>query len=317
MKFRKVGHSGLQVSEITLGSWLTYGKTVEDNTAEKIIERAIELGINSFDCADIYERGAAETVLGNVLKKYKRSDLVVATKVFWPMSDDVNDRGLSRKHIMESIDKSLERLQMDYVDIYYCHRYDENTPLEETLEALNDIVRAGKALYIGVSMWSAQQVAHAYEIIVRRGFSKIIVNQPPYNLIDRAIEQLDMFTHDKLGLGQMVFSPLAQGILTGKYNNGIPEGSRMANEAVSATIARDFEKKVAMAKDFQVVADNLNISLAELSLAWILSHREVASCIIGATSVAQLEENIKGIDVTLHSETLVTLDTIHDTHTVL
>ncbi|MGL5043131.1 MAG: aldo/keto reductase family protein [Culicoidibacterales bacterium] len=317
MKYRQVGHSGLRVSEITLGSWLTYGKSVADNTAEQIIARAIELGINSFDCADVYELGAAERVLGKSLAPYTRSDFVISTKVFWPMSANINDRGLSRKHIMESIDKSLERLQMNYVDIYYCHRYDQSTPLEETLEALNDIIRIGKALYVGVSMWSGDQLLHAKEIITRRGFSQIIVNQPPYNLINRDIEAYDMPVSSRLGIGQMVYSPLAQGILTGKYNTGIPSDSRMANPAISGTMKDDFTNKIALARQYQVIADSLEIPLAQLSLSWILSHKEVASCIIGATSVQQLEENVLGIHFTCTPGILEQLNKVFNHHSAI
>lgn len=228
MKYRRLGGSGLKVSEISLGSWLTYGGYVERENAEKSIRTAYDLGINFFDTANVYERGAAEELVGKVLKDYPRESYVLATKVFGQMGDGPNDKGLSRKHIVEQANASLKRLGHDYVDIYYCHRHDPETPLEETLRALDDLVRQGKILYIGVSEWQASQIAEALGVADRYLLDRIVVNQPIYNMFERYIEKEVMPLSERHGIGQVVFSPLAQGLLTGKYNStsDIPSDSR-------------------------------------------------------------------------------------------
>lgn len=232
MKYRNVGRSGLRVSEVGLGSWLTYGTATERDTAIECIDTAYRLGVNFFDTANAYNRGEAEKLVGEALRKYPRSSYVLATKVYFPMGDGPNDRGLSRKHIMEQCDASLKRLGVDYIDLYQCHRFDASTSLEETLFALDDLVRQGKILYAGVSEWSAAQISQAKAIEDKRNLRPIISNQPIYNMLVRYIEKDVIPTSEQFGVGQVVFSPLAQGILTGKYQPGsaIPEDSRAAND---------------------------------------------------------------------------------------
>src|SRR5690554_3954462 len=233
MQYRKLGRSGLKVSAVSLGGWTTYGQTVEEqNVVQRIIDRALELGVNFFDIADVYARGKAEELMGAALDASgaERHHLVVSSKVFGRMSDDVNDRGLSRKHIMESIDRSLDRLGFDYLDIYFAHRYDEETPLEETVEAFSDVVRSGRAHYWGTSMWTAAQIARAHAFERSNGLVAPVTEQPQYSLLarERVAEQIAPAALD-LGVGLVVFSPLAQGMLTGKYDDGVPEGSRFDN----------------------------------------------------------------------------------------
>ncbi|MCD6100473.1 MAG: aldo/keto reductase, partial [Candidatus Marinimicrobia bacterium] len=229
MEYRRVGRSGLKVSVFGLGGWLTFGESVKDKKIiNRIIKTAYEKGINYFDIADVYALGEAEKLMGEVLREYPRHRLVIASKVFWPMSDDINDRGLSRKHIFESIDKSLKRIGTDYIDIYYCHRFDPEVPLEETLKAMSDLVHQGKILYWGTSMWSHAQILEAMMLCERYGLYKPIVEQPVYNLIIREhFEKEVKPSIEKFGIGAIVFSPLLSGILTGKYDEGIPPGSRL------------------------------------------------------------------------------------------
>lgn len=228
MQYRRLGASGLKVSEISLGSWLTYGGYVERQNAVQAIESAYELGVNFFDTANVYERGEAEKVVGETLKAYPRESYVLATKVFGAMGDGPNDRGLSRKHVTEQCHASLKRLGHDYIDLYYCHRFDDQTPMEETLRALDDLLRQGKILYVGVSMWTAAQMAEALAIADRYLLDRIVVNQPVYNLFDRHIEKEIIPFGERNGIGQVVYSPLAQGLLTGKYSSAsaFPEDSR-------------------------------------------------------------------------------------------
>ena len=221
MKYRRLGKSGLKVSEISLGSWLTYGKTVEDDTAVKTIRRAYELGINSFDSANVYEQGQGEKVMAKALSVFPRESYVITTKAFWPMGDGPNDRGLSRKHVFEQLHASLKRMELDYVDIFYCHRYDPETPVEETLRTIDDMIRQGKVLYAGVSEWSAAQIEEAIAVADRYLLDRIVVNQPVYNMLNRYIEPEIIPVSEKYGIGQIVFSPLAQGLLTGKYRGKI------------------------------------------------------------------------------------------------
>ena len=230
MKYRRLGRTGLKVSEVSLGSWLTYGGYVERENAVNAIKTAYDLGINFFDTANVYEKGAAEVLVGETLKAYPRESYVLATKAFWPMGDGPNDRGLSRKHIMEQAHASLKRLGHDYVDIFYCHRHDPETPLDETLRAIDDLVRQGKVLYVGVSEWQASQIAEALTVADRYLLDRIVVNQPIYNMFERYIEKEIIPLSERSGIGQVVFSPLAQGLLTGKYTSAsdIPADSRAA-----------------------------------------------------------------------------------------
>ena len=225
MNYRNLGRSGVKVSEVALGSWLTYGNATEDKTAAKCIKRAFDVGINFFDTANVYARGKAEKVVGKALREYQRDSYVLATKVFFPMGDGPNDRGLSRKHIMEQCHLSLQRLGTDYIDLYQCHRYDDQTPLDETLRALDDLVTQGKVLYVGVSQWSAQNIQDALNLDEKWGYDRIVSNQPVYNAINRDLEKEVMPLCETEGIGQIVYSPLAQGVLTGKYLPGEPPPS--------------------------------------------------------------------------------------------
>ena len=297
MKYRRIGKSGLKVSEISLGSWLTYGRSIEDKQSESIIHKAIESGVNFIDIADAYAKGKAEEAVGKAIKPFKRSDLVISTKLFWPMSDDVNDRGLSRKHIMESIDKSLKRIGTDYIDIYFCHRYDEETEVEETVRAMDDMLRQGKILYWGTSVWEAGQIQNANDIAGKFGAYAPIVEQPRYNMLDRHIETKIMPTCRSNGMGITVWSPLAEGILTGKYVDGIPAGSRAETSQFINDDLTD-EKRGKVIKLMEL-AKTHGITLAQLALAWLLKREEISCAIVGATSLKQLEENLKAKDVEL------------------
>ncbi|GEQ32752.1 aldo/keto reductase family protein [Marinilactibacillus psychrotolerans] len=313
MEYRQLGNSGLKVSEIALGSWLTYGKTVEDTTAEDCIRLAYEKGINFFDTANVYEQGQAEKVLGKVLKEYDRDKVVVATKVYFPMGDGPNDRGLSRKHIIEQCDRSLQRLGMDYVDLYQCHRFDPTVPLEETIMALEDLVKQGKVLYTGVSEWSAAQIEKAQGIIQHRGYHKMVSNQPVYNLLQRYIEKEILPVSESHGMGQIVFSPLAQGVLTGKYkpNAEIPKDSRAANKEIGRFVDRYMDNETLEAvQKIDSIADQLDLSLVQLSLAWILRQPGVSSAIIGASKPSQIEVNVQASGIKLSQDVLDEIDKV-------
>ncbi|MGN7360292.1 aldo/keto reductase family protein [Paenibacillus sp. SAF-054] len=310
MKYRRLGGSGLKVSEISLGSWLTYGGYVERENAVNSIKTAYDLGINFFDTANVYERGAAEVLVGEALKAYPRESYVLATKAFWPMGDGPNDRGLSRKHIMEQAHASLKRLQHDYMDIFYCHRHDPETPLEETLRALDDLVRQGKVLYVGVSEWQASQIAEALGVADRYLLDRIVVNQPQYNMFERYIEKEIMPLCERSGIGQVVFSPLAQGLLTGKYTSAseIPEGSRAAKlEWMRKGIT---EQKISQVKQLEGIAGELGVSVGNLALAWILRNSNVASALVGASRPEQVTENAKASDVELSAEVIDRIEEI-------
>lgn len=313
MKYRRVGSSGLKVSEIGLGSWLTYGTATEKEAAEACIRTAFDNGINFFDTSNAYGRGEGEKALGAVLKHYERSAYVLSTKVYFPMDKGPNDRGLSRKHIMEQCNASLKRLGVDYIDIYFCHRYDNETPLEETLRTLDDLVRQGKILYAAVSEWSPVQIADAVDISRRLKLNPLISNQPIYNMFERYIEQEVMPLSIREGIGQIVFSPLAQGILTGKYKPGQPRpaDSRGANESINGVIKSYFRDEVLqVVQQLENVAKELGLSLSQLALAWVLRQQGVSSALIGATKPAQIEENVKAVGVELSSDTLKHIDNI-------
>jgi voltage-dependent potassium channel beta subunit len=313
MKYRRLGNSGLKISEIGLGSWLTYGKSVNNQTAYDCIHKAYESGINFFDTANAYENGRAEEVLGEVLKEYPRSSYVVATKLFFPMGPGPNDRGLSRKHIMEQCDASLKRLGLDYIDLYQCHRFDPEVPMEETLYALDDLVRQGKILYAGVSEWSAAQIEKAAGIGKAYQLRPIISNQPIYNMLERYIESEVLPVSNENGVGQIVFSPLAQGILTGKYqpNSEKPADSRAANDSVNFVINSYFRDDVLTSvQKLNNLAAELGVTLSQLSLAWILRHPGISSAIVGASKPQQVEENVKAIDINLNHEVLKEIDSI-------
>ncbi|MBD2870574.1 aldo/keto reductase family protein [Paenibacillus arenilitoris] len=310
MKYRKLGKSGLKVSEISLGSWLTYGGYVERENAVKAIQAAYGLGINFFDTANVYERGEAEKLMGETLKAFPRESYVLATKVFGQMGDGPNDRGLSRKHIMEQCHASLQRLGADYVDLYYCHRHDPNTPLEETLRALDDLVRQGKVLYVGVSEWTASQMAEAHAIADRYLLDRIVANQPIYNAFNRYIEKEVIPFGERSGIGQVVFSPLAQGLLTGKYSSAgdVPADSRAAKlEGMRKGVT---EEKIAKVQELGKVAAELDLSVGQLALAWILRQPNVSSALVGASRPEQVEENAKASGVELSAEALERIEQI-------
>jgi len=312
MQYRKLGHSGLQVSEISLGSWLTLGSSVDHGGTARIVERAVELGINFFDSADVYANGAAEEALGAALRAVPRRHLVIATKCFFPMSEQPNDRGLSRKHVFESVHDSLRRLGTDYLDLHQCHRADPATPVEETVRAYEDLIRQGKVLYWGVSEWSAAQIAEACRAADATGGYRPISNQPQYNVFRRGIEAEVLPTCEREGLGQVVFSPLAQGVLTGKYQGGaLPADSRAAddfrNQFMSAFLERDVLARV---EALRPLAEELGVTLSQLALAWCLRQRGVSSVIVGVTRISQLEDNAGAAGVALPDEIAAKIDAI-------
>ncbi|GAB4469187.1 MAG: aldo/keto reductase family protein [Armatimonadaceae bacterium] len=295
MKYRRLGKQGVKVSEVSLGSWLTYGGATEDATATSCIEKAYDLGINFFDTANAYARGKSEEVVGKALKAYRRDSFVLATKVFFPMGDGPNDRGLSRKHIYEQCHLSLKRLGTDYIDLYQCHRYDAETPLDETLMALDDLARQGKILYYGVSQWSAVQIADAVHRTRQLGLHPISSNQPVYNAINRGLENEVMPLCGREGIGLVVYSPLAQGLLTGKYKPGqeLPEGSRAADPNQNMFLNKGELDQQLLEKIQKLVpiAERNNLTMSQLALAWCLRRPEVSSVIIGASKPEQVEDN--------------------------
>lgn len=310
MKYRRLGRTGLKVSEVSLGSWLTYGGYVERENAVNAIKTAYDLGINFFDTANVYEKGAAEVLVGETLKAYPRESYVLATKAFWPMGDGPNDRGLSRKHIMEQAHASLKRLSHDYVDIFYCHRHDPETPLDETLRAIDDLVRQGKVLYVGVSEWQASQIAEALTVADRYLLDRIVVNQPIYNMFERYIEKEIIPLSERSGIGQVVFSPLAQGLLTGKYTSAsdIPADSRAAKlEWMRKGIT---EEKIAKVRELEKIAAELDVSVGNLALAWILRQPNVASALVGASRPEQVTENAKASGIELSEEVQARIEEI-------
>lgn len=297
MKYRNIGKAGIKISEIALGSWMTdlKGGSKED-IAKETVKLAYESGINFFDCADAYSDGAAEQFLGKVLKDFPRKELVISSKVYFPTGTGVNDRGLSRKHIMENCNQSLKNMQLDYLDLYYCHRFDENTNLEETLRAMSDLVAQGKVLYYGVSEeWGSARIEEAQKIIDKLGLYPISVIQPQYNMIDRYIEHEIMGTCRKYGIGITSFSPLAQGLLTGKYKKGqpYPEGSRATHQADKQINNLLTDDNLAIVDELTKVANDLGTNVSILSMAWILQHSEISCVIAGASNSSQLENNIK------------------------
>ena len=312
MKFRYLGNSGLKISEITYGNWLTHGSQVENETATQCVKAAIENGITTFDTADVYANTAAETVLGEALKGERRQSLEIFTKVFGPTGPKGhNDVGLSRKHILESIDGSLRRLQTDYVDLYQAHRFDYETPLEETFQAFADVVRSGKALYIGVSEWTADQL-RAGAALAKELKVQLISNQPQYSALYRVIEAEVVPTSKELGISQIVWSPIAQGVLTGKYKPGAarPEGSRATDDKGGAQmISRWMQDDIlTRVQDLAPIAAELDLTSAQLAVAWVLQNENVASAIIGASRPEQVKENVVASDVTIPAELMARID---------
>ena len=308
MNFRKLGSSDIEVSEISLGSWLTYSGGVERERAKACVDAAFDAGINFIDTANVYGRGAAETLLGEVLTAHERSSYVLATKVYFPMSD--SDRGLSAAQIHKQIDASLERLQTDYVDLYQCHRYDNHTPLEETMGALSEVVRSGKARHIGFSEWPAEKIEQSLALA---GIVRWVSSQPQYSMLWRSPEAEVIPLCEAEGISQIVWSPLAQGVLSGKYRAGEPPpaDSRAASESMGGFIDRLIEPSVLSAVEgLRAVADQAGLTMVELALAWVLREQNVASAIIGASRPEQVHANAAASGVTLDADTLAAVDRV-------
>jgi voltage-dependent potassium channel beta subunit len=295
VRYRKLGRWGLRVSEISLGSWLTFGTAVDDDRAARIVRRALDLGVNLFDTANVYGQGRAEEVLGRALAGVDRSSYVVATKVFGEMGPGPNDRGLARKHVVEQCDASLRRLGVERIDLYQCHRDDPEVPLEELCRTMDDLIRWGKVLYWGVSEWEPARIEDAVRLCEREGLHPPVSDQPRYSMLERGIEEAVLPTCRALGLGAIVFSPLAQGVLTGKYRRRgeIPPGSRAARQATRGFVQRFLTPEIlARVERLRAVAAEAGLTLGQLALAWVLRRPEVASAIVGATDPRQLEENV-------------------------
>jgi len=312
MEFRYLGRSGLKVSSLTYGNWLTHGSQVENDVATQCVRAALDAGITSFDTADVYANGAAETVLGDALKGERRESLEIFTKVYWPTGPKGhNDVGLSRKHIAESINLSLTRLQTDYVDLYQAHRFDTETPLEETMQAFAQVVRQGKALYIGVSEWTADQLRAGHALATELGI-QLISSQPQYSMLWRVIEDEVIPTSRELGISQIVWSPVAQGVLTGKYRPGapLPAGSRATDEKGGANMIKRFmnDDVLTRVQALQPIAAELDLTMAQLAVAWVLSNDNVAAALVGASRPEQVQENVKASGVQLEDDVLKRID---------
>jgi aryl-alcohol dehydrogenase-like predicted oxidoreductase len=315
VEFRHLGKSGLKVSEISYGNWLTHGSQIEEEVAHACVRRALDEGITTFDTADVYANTVAESVLGRALSGVRRESVEICTKVYWPTGPGgPNDSGLSRKHIRESIDASLTRLKTDYVDLYQAHRYDHATPLEETMEAFADVVHRGKALYIGVSEWTAQQIRDAHAL-ARELRVPLVSNQPQYNILWRVIEAEVIPTCLELGIGQIVWSPIGQGVLTGKYLPGEPppDESRAAHESAGQPMrSRMSDDVLARVQRLNPIADQAGLSLAQLAIAWVLANPAVSSAIIGASRPDQVSENVKASGQKLSADVLAKIDEVVD-----
>jgi aryl-alcohol dehydrogenase-like predicted oxidoreductase len=313
MEYRHLGRSGLLVSEISYGNWITHGSQVEEDAALACVRAALDNGVTTFDTADVYAGTKAESVLGRALKDERRDGLEIFTKVFWPTGPGRNDRGLSRKHILRSIEGSLRRLQTDYVDLYQAHRYDYSTPLEETMAAFADVVRAGKALYIGVSEWRAEEIRAAAGLARDLGVP-LVSNQPQYNMLWRVIEAEVVPTCEELGLSQVVWSPIAQGVLTGKYRPGAtpPAGSRATDSAGGADFIRHWlaDDILRRVEELEPIAAELGLSMAQLAVAWVLQNDNVASAIVGATRPEQVVDNVRASGVRLEADVLKRIDDV-------
>ncbi|MFD5319891.1 aldo/keto reductase family protein [Streptomyces sp. NPDC127098] len=313
MEYRHLGRSGLLISEIAYGNWLTHGSQVEEEAATACVRAALDAGITTFDTADVYAETRAESVLGRALKGERREGLEIFTKVYWPTGPGRNDRGLSRKHIMESINNSLRRLQTDYVDLYQAHRYDRFTPLEETMSAFADVVHSGKAHYIGVSEWPAEQIRRAHALATELRIP-LVSSQPQYSMLWRVIEGDVIPTSEELGLGQIVWSPIAQGVLTGKYLPGQqpPEGSRATDTKGGANMISRFlrDEVLEAVQRLRPLADEAGLSLAQLAVAWVLQNPNVSAAIVGASRPEQVGENAKAAGVKLDADLLKRIDEV-------
>ena len=312
MEFRHLGRSGLKISSITYGNWLTHGSQVENDVATQCVRAALDSGITSFDTADVYANGAAETVLGEALKGERRESLEIFTKVYWPTGPKGhNDVGLSRKHVAESINLSLTRLQTDYVDLYQAHRFDPQTPLEETMQAFAQVIRQGKALYIGVSEWTAEQIRAGHALAADLGI-QLISSQPQYSMLWRVIEQEVVPTCRELGVSQIVWSPIAQGVLSGKYKPGeaLPAGSRATDAKGGAETIKRFitDDVLTRVQALRPIADELDLTMAQLAIAWVLTNDNVAAALVGASRPEQVRDNVKAAGVSLPQDVLTRID---------
>jgi voltage-dependent potassium channel beta subunit len=311
MEHRHLGRSGMKVSEIAYGNWITHGSQVAEDAAKACVAAALDEGITTFDTADVYARGRAEEVLGRALHGLRRESVEIFTKVYWPTGAGPNDRGLSRKHIMESAHASLRRLQTDYLDLYQAHRYDHETPLEETLRAFDDLVRQGKVLYVGVSEWRAEEISAALAIAGQLGLDRIVSNQPQYNMLWRVIEAEVLPLCMKEGIGQIAWSPIAQGVLTGKYQAGrdVPAGSRATDPSGSGFI-REYlaEEILSRIAGLRAIAQDAGLSMAQLAIAWVLQNPGVSAAIIGAARPEQISENARASGVRLDEAVLRRID---------
>lgn len=303
MEYRNLGKSGLKISALSLGSWVTFGDQIDEDTAFDCMQAAFEAGVNFFDNAEAYAQGKSETMMGQILKRagWKRSDLVISTKIFWG-GNGPNDRGLSRKHILEGVDAALERLQLDYVDLVFCHRPDIHTPIEETVWAMNHVLGQGKAFYWGTSEWNAQQITEAYNIARREHLIPPTMEQPQYNMLHRErVESEYAPLYKEIGLGTTIWSPLASGFLTGKYNQGIPAGSRLDMEGYEwlkeQLESEEGQSQIAKVRQLVPIAEELDCTLAQLAIAWCLANPHVSSVITGASRVEQVHENLKALEV--------------------
>lgn len=314
MRYRKLGRWGMHVSAVGLGSWLTYGSSIEEATAHACMRRGYERGVTFFDTANVYAHGHAEEVVGRGIRDFARDSIVVATKVYFPMGNSPNDRGLSRKHIRAQIDASLRRLQVDYVDLYQCHRYDPATPLEETCGAMNDLVRGGKILYWGVSEWTADQIGAACNLARARGWAEPVSNQPQYSALWRGVEQRVLPACREFGLGNVVWSPLAMGVLTGKYTTAKhpPAGTRAAGGAAEMMGDYFTQPTLDAVARLKSLAERAGCTLAQLALAWCLRLSVISAVIVGATSVEQVDENVKAADLDIEPAIFAEMDDILD-----
>lgn len=311
MKYRRLGQAGIQLSEIGLGSWLTYGFGVGDETAAACLRTAFDLGVNFFDTADVYARGSAEEAFGRELSKLRRRDLVIATKCYFPMSEGINDRGLSRKHIFESVHDSLRRMKVDYIDLYQCHRHDPHVSYQELVRAMDDLVRQGKILYWGVSEWSAAQIADVCAVADRLGACRPVSNQPEYSMAARRVETNGVQEAcDRCGMGMVVWSPLKQGLLSGKYARGAPAQSRASDAKMNAFLREISTEIVARTEKLRPIAEGHGATLAQVAIRWLLGRRAVTSVIIGATRAEQVRENVAAAAVELTEADLAQIDAV-------
>ena len=314
MEYRRLGNSGMYISEIAYGNWITHGSQVESDAAIKCVRTALDVGITTFDTADVYAGTKAESVLGKALKGVRRESYELLTKVYFPTGSGKNDRGLSRKHIMESAHASLKRLNTDHIDLYQAHRFDVETPLEETLRAFDDLIRQGKVSYIGFSEWTAPQISDALKIQDSRGFDRFISSQPQYSALSRAIEGKVIPLSKREGISQIVWSPMAQGVLTGKYLPGKkpPAGSRATDKKSGANFISTFMKDEVLqaVQNLRPIADAHGLTLSQLAIAWVLQNENVAAAIMGATKPSQVKENVKAAGVKLSSDTMSAIDKV-------